>query len=162
MSALWGSWVFKCMIKKLTKMLSFEITFPNQFANILVNISLNNKRWISLKSMGKGLFKNVQYGIFKPLGSWEVHKTKNGYGYRITIKFESSWTILNKFYPFEIFLTIINGFEPFWSISNDFQWLWNNINPLYLRNPGRYIWNSLWKLSSLEGGINNFRKLKSF
>ena len=31
------------------------------------------KEWISLKPMRKGLLKNVQDGIFRPLGGREIH-----------------------------------------------------------------------------------------
>ena len=34
------------------------------------------KEWIFLKSTQEGLFKNIQDGIFRPLGSREIQKTK--------------------------------------------------------------------------------------
>ena len=34
------------------------------------------KEWIFLKSTQAGLFKNIQDGIFKPLGSRKIQKTK--------------------------------------------------------------------------------------
>ena len=35
-------------------------------------------KWISLESTWKGLLKNVKDGNSRPLGSWEIQKTKAG------------------------------------------------------------------------------------
>ena len=59
-------------------MLTFKITSLWHFGNILVKISPNNKKIIFLKSTQKGLLKNAQDGISRPLGSREIQKNKSG------------------------------------------------------------------------------------
>ena len=60
------------------KMLILRMNTLQYFRNIWVQISPNNKNWTFLKSAQKGLLKNVQDCIFRPLGIRKIEKTKVG------------------------------------------------------------------------------------
>ena len=58
------------------KMLTFKITSLQYFANISAQIKPNNKQLDIFEIYTKGLLKNVQDGISRPLGSREIQKKK--------------------------------------------------------------------------------------
>ena len=63
-------------------MLTFKITSLKYFVKIT--------KWIFLESTRKGLLKNVQDGISRPIGSREIHKAKPIGGF-----FESPFSMLH-------------------------------------------------------------------
>ena len=58
------------------KMLAFQITFVKYFVYIRSLFDQIIKNCIFSKSSEKGLLKNVQDGIYRPLGNRAIQKTK--------------------------------------------------------------------------------------